>query len=519
MTRFEQWYVWMTTSKLREKVWYFNWGIVFVATVICMIPLFAYAQPQREGHPVGDFSYLQTKTDATTLDNDRIQMLTDDQTFAVDQHATVLISALNLGIAIPSTFDLFVDIFVAISQKTNDQPTKEIVRLSLLERSVFLFGVICNGVYLLFPSDWNIMVISNIYNVFNNLSALLQAVPILIFLERSTKAFSPLWTSFLVLTLSLSEVMWCCNYLDVTPNMRASFRSVNIICYGLSTWGTALTTLWCLYDSLRHHRWFRWCRPVHQQDDITPVLDAYENFNVNQVPALHMISLVISMVVCFVWYYLLSDITPNESYTLNTLFILAACLVMVIEMRVRANEVKHGVDLLESKRSFVRFISHEVRTPLSTAVMGLELLGIHAEYNSNRGVLFELQDANMSIKSQFEEHKDSLRQIYESIRAAEAIFDDLILFDAQTFLSHELETMALTFKTVDASQLVATLAAPLTLNAQHCDVRLNNLFPLTTNGELPTVVNVDQRRFAQVLILTQTLPLTTHMTSARCLFA
>ena len=503
-------YIWIRTSKLRDKLWYFNWGIVFIATVICMIPLFAYAQLQREGHPVGDFSYLRTKTDATTLDNDRIQMLTDDQTFAVDQHATVLISALNLGIAIPSTFDLFVDIFVAISQKTNDQPTKEIVRLSLLERSVFLFGVICNGVYLLFPSDWNIMVISNIYNVFNNLSALLQAVPILIFLERSTKAFSPLWTSFLVLTLSLSEVMWCCNYLDVTPNMRASFRSVNIICYGLSTWGTALTTLWCLYDSLRHHRWFRWCRPVHQQDDITPVLDAYENFNVNQVPALHMISLVISMVVCFVWYYLLSDITPNESYTLNTLFILAACLVMVIEMRVRANEVKHGVDLLESKRSFVRFISHEVRTPLSTAVMGLELLGVTAGWSSKNRAQLD--------PAKFEEQKDSLRQIYESICAAEAIFDDLILFDAQTFLSHELKSMALTFKTLDASQLVAYLAAPLTLNAQHCDVRLNNLFPLTTNGELPTVVNVDQRRFAQVLILSQTLPLTTYMTKRLMLF-
>ena len=500
----------MTTSKLREKVWYFNWGIVFVATVICMIPLFAYAQPQREGHPVGDFSYLQTKTDATTLDNDRIQMLTDDQTFAVDQRATVLISALNLGVAIPSMFDLFVDIFVAISQKTNDQPTKEIVRLSLLERSVFLFGVICNGVYLLFPSDWNIMVISNIYNVFNNLSALLQAVPILIFLERSTKAFSPLWTSFLVLTLSLSVAMWCCNYLDVTPNMRASFTSVNITCFGLSTWGTVLASLWCLYDILRHHRWFRWCRPVHQQDDITPVLDAYENFNVNQVPALHMISLVISMVMCFVWYYLLSDITPTQSYLLNTLYIFAACVVMVIEMRVRANEVKHGVDLLESKRSFVRFISHEVRTPLSTAVMGLELLGVTAGWSSKNRAQLD--------PAKFEEQKDSLRQIYESICAAEAIFDDLILFDAQTFLSHELESMALTFKTLDASQLVAYLAAPLTLNAQHCDVRLNNLFPLTTNGELPTVVNVDQRRFAQVLILSQTLPLTTYMTKRLMLF-
>ena len=505
MGRFKRWYLWLKTSKLREKLWYFNWSVVFVATVICMIPLFTYAQPQREGHPVGDFSYLQKKTNATTLDNNRIHVLTDDQTFAVDQYATILISALNLGVALPSAFDLFVDIFVAIFRKTNDQPKKEIVRLSLLERSVFLFGVICNGVYLFFPSDWNIMVISNINNVFNNLSALIQNVPILIFLERSTEAFSPLLTSFLVLTLSLSEVMWCCTYLDVTPNMRVIFRNVNITCYGLSTFGTVLTILWCLYGCLRHHRWFRWCRPVDRKDDITPVLDAYENFNVNQVPALHMVSLAVSMVVCFVWYYVLSNITNNESYILNTLFILAACLVMVIEMRVRANEVKHGVDLLESKRSFVRFVSHEVRTPLSTAVMGLELLGVHSSFSSKLGPLFELQNETMSTQSQFDEQKESLRQIYESIRAAEAIFDDLILFDAQTFLSHELQTMALTFKAVDASQLVAALSTPLTLNAQHCDVQLNNMFPRTASGEHPTVVNVDQRRFAQVLAFFESL--------------
>jgi hypothetical protein len=34
---------------------------------------------------------------------------------------------------------------------------------------------------------------------------------------------------------------------------------------------------------------------------------------------------------------------------LNVIFIIQASLVMVIEMRVRANEVRHGLDMLESK--------------------------------------------------------------------------------------------------------------------------------------------------------------------------
>ena len=498
---------WLNKSSLHEKFVIFNWAIVFVATIICMIPLFIYAQQQREGHPVGDFSYLQSKTNETTLNNNQIKLLTDDQTFSVDQYATILISALNLGVAIPSTFDLFVDMFVAIFEKTNDQPKKEIVRLSLLERAVFLFGVICNGVYMFFPSDWNIMVVSNIYNVFNNLACMLQAAPILIFLMRSTKAFPPLWTSFLVLTLALGTTTYIISLLYPSTYMHKFFNLMNIACFGLSTWGTVLTILWCLYGCLRHHRWFRWFRPVETKEDVTPVVDAYENFNTNQVPALHMFALIVTMVVCFVWYYVLSALTANESYVLNALFILAACLVMVIEMRVRANEVKHGVDLLESKRSFVRFISHEVRTPLSTAVMGLELLGVTDGWSTKHGSPLDL------IK--LEEQKESLRQVYESICAAEAIFDDLILYDAQTFLTHELETMALTFKTVDASHLVATLAAPLKLHAQHYDVRLHNLFPRTViaNGDLPMPINIDQRRFAQVLILTCTLTinLTTYL--------
>ena len=53
---------------------------------------------------------------------------------------------------------------------------------------------------------------------------------------------------------------------------------------------------------------------------------------------------------------------------------MANAVVLVVEMRIRTNEVKSGLDVIESRRAFVRFVSHEVRTPLSTAIMGLQLL-------------------------------------------------------------------------------------------------------------------------------------------------
>ena len=189
------------------------------------------------------------------------------------------------------------------------------------------------------------MIVANINNVFNNYCAFIQIVPITIFLERSTHAFSPLWTSFLVFTLALSESIWCMTYMGVSHAMFLKMDMVNVVCYGLSTWGTLLTIIWCFVKTLRQYKWGKGFGERESADG--SVLSVYEDFNMNQVPALHMTALAISLIVCFVWYYLLAAITFVESNLLNTLFILAACMVMVIEMRVRANEVREGLEKIE----------------------------------------------------------------------------------------------------------------------------------------------------------------------------
>ena len=333
-------------TRLRVICWYFNWIVTLIASIICMIPLMAFGEQQREGYPVGDYAALQKFSNGSTLTNVQIKALTDDGTFSVDSYQNILISALNMGCALPSTMDLLVDIFVALTEKEGEKSSsKDIVRLSLLERAAFLLGVLCNGAYLFFPPTWNIMLVDNVNNVFNNYCAFIQVVPITIFLERSTHAFTPLWTSFLVFTLALSESIWCMTYMGVTHAMFLKMDTVNIVCYGLSTWGTLLTILWCFVTTMRQYKWGGGFG-VRENADGT-VLSAYEDFNTNRVPALHMTALAISLIVCFVWYYLLAAITFVQSNLLNTLFILAACLVMVIEMRVRANEVREGLEKIE----------------------------------------------------------------------------------------------------------------------------------------------------------------------------
>ena len=351
----------------------YNWVVIFATIVVCNIPLCMCAQAQRDGHPVGWFSYLLTYpnvTTSSTLDEATLKrLIADDNTYTVQHPAYILIAALNMGIVIPSAIDLCVDVFEEFGKKGNhmDPSSSRIVRMSMLERAMFLFGVFCNGFYLLFPYDsWNVMILQNIDNVYNNLPTTLQIAPVLLFLERHTNAFTPLLTSCLVTTLGASTSTYVLASLYSPSFHPTYFRNGYIALYGISTFGIVLASSWCFFDNIRHHAWFKrlLCIELDNEDDDDEDdvrhLSAYENFNTNFVPACHMIMMVTECLVCFVWYFLLSNMSQSEIYLLNVLFILTAAIVMAVEMRVRSNLVRHGLDLLESKRSFVRFVSHEV---------------------------------------------------------------------------------------------------------------------------------------------------------------
>ena len=74
------------------------------------------------------------------------------------------------------------------------------------------------------------------------------------------------------------------------------------------------------------------------------------------------------------------------------------------------NQVKSGLDVIESRRAFVRFVSHEVRTPLSTAIMGLQLLLEEAnEEQTTAAAAVVATMVDESVSSRRQEQKDMLR--------------------------------------------------------------------------------------------------------------
>jgi len=338
-----------------------NWFLVFSSVIIFNIPLFMNANEQAKGHPTGNYAYLVAlRPNVTEFDNALIrkiekQYIGDDGIWLINSLQYNVMSAINLGIAIPSTMDLFVDIGNEIfSPPVKTDSTKHVVRMSHLERGVFLCGVICNGFYMFFPwTTMNIMVANNINNVFNNLCVILQISPVLLFLERSTSSFPPLWTLFLNLCLCTGCNLYAISLLyPVSWFVHTSYPPIFAL-YSISTWGVVISCGRCFFTYLRDKGYVLFPGDVPNEE--LQYMDAFEDFNIYQVPALHMIGLMVEMLVCFVWYYLLSNMSNSVNVLLNVLFILSASLVMVIEMRVRANEVQEG---LVSCRLFVRKVEH-----------------------------------------------------------------------------------------------------------------------------------------------------------------
>ena len=365
-----------------SKLEYVQWTMIFVTLIVSMIPLFIVGTKQREGFPVGEFAYLQNLSNTTaaggTIDNASFDAATDDSVQLSSSLEFCTAMAPFLGMALPVLMDVIVDIYVFVTQPRR---TNNVVRLSLLERTIFVIGVFVNGLFLLFPSAWNAMILFTIQTIFADINTLLTVAPMLIFMQRNTDVFTPIFTTFLLILLCSGIVAINFTFLmvstpsSITYNALYRYSEVSLsLCFG----GIILGCLWSLFCYLSTNGWMYQCfgwksiagKTVEEE------LDPYVAFGVYKVPALHMIALTAMCGINIYWFNTPTIIPTNEVSLLNLLLLISTSLVLTIEMRVRQNEVMHGLFLLDSKKSFVRFISHEVRTPLSTALMGLELLGV-----------------------------------------------------------------------------------------------------------------------------------------------
>ena len=129
--------------------------------------------------------------------------------------------------------------------------------------------------------------------------------------------------------------------------------------------------------------------------------------------------------------------------------------------------------LIESKKSYVRYISHELRTPLNTAFLGLKLL---------------TDDMKESEDPKDADRYDTLRDVNLSCKAAVDILNDLLCFDkleSGILELHKQETNVIPFVT----ECVAMFAAQARAN----DIKVHFI-----NSEVDPVQYMLKRSFSSL---------------------
>ena len=154
--------------------------------------------------------------------------------------------------------------------------------------------------------------------------------------------------------------------------------------------------------------------------------------------------------------------------------------------------------------SYQSCVYEQIRTPLSTASMGLELLNLMASKQLQSSTKIPIMDKKKTTVSSRDNKKindehDVLWLVQESIRVAVGVFDHLIQYDA---LDHNDDEMALHYQPINAASMMSAVIAPMKLEAQRKEVvLLGNLVDLRrlSPTAFSATVEVDERRIAQCI--------------------
>lgn len=272
----------------------------------------------------------------------------------------------GLFIVVIPTADLFVELsqnlYVLCNAKNlEDRVISKVIRLTNFERILFITGVIIRSAAILVPVHDKILQL--VFDCTNNSSTILMTCPVMVFFGRCTTTWTPSLTLF---TISLTVVS---NILETTSFF---FEPETTMCTNLLTSSqilvilavimvVSLTSL-CLYKYLRikvgpHLR--KLCIAGDDQSIIssnpresakasspekshTVIDELYEIY----VPGAHMF-LAVTVALTYVMSTILRNAYPSLTPTIggyeNTCILICAVSVLIVEYRIRGNEITRGL--------------------------------------------------------------------------------------------------------------------------------------------------------------------------------
>lgn len=266
-------------------------------------------------------------------------------------------------ITVPSGTDALVDIFLdsaefvakkirgnVVSSSVKDFTRKEsALRLSPLERLGFVAGIASLSIFaLVTPVDgYNYKSLALFYSL-TNFSTILSVCPIIFFLARCTKLWTPLRSFLVILFINLGSVVGSISYCFAVESNEyyslsytASALIVAATCVLAVTCGGFVKDLVVYWSRSRKTAFIKesWTRYIHRT--FTEFRGSKDFYNHN-VPEIHTYALIVVSVTNVAWYFVLDDVVSVVSIFM-CIQTAVAVVIFVVEIRIRQNEVLRGL--------------------------------------------------------------------------------------------------------------------------------------------------------------------------------
>ena len=307
--------------------------ITIVGAIICLSPLFA-------------LNYLQFESDPTTT-----------HTVSLGKLLLVLIPLTDLLLDFPANL---ISYFYPDERAFNRQvETSVVIRLTDIERLLFIMGVAIQSAVYFVPSTASTTTLNLVDSCSNKCGILLTLGPIIIFLHRCTTSFTHVRTTLLAVFLVIGMLFYTISscfetglYLSRTlETVGLAFSSASGLLFLFIV--SVCATTYCrqkLGTSLARKILVSWLlspirRPSSRIDPNDPeVEDNDSDLYTNYIPAFHMLSIILiglsNTLVPIIRY---GDGHRRLLIFRNYITLVAEIIVLVIELRIRKNEIARGL--------------------------------------------------------------------------------------------------------------------------------------------------------------------------------
>jgi hypothetical protein len=314
-----------------------NLAITIAVAVICLCPLATIDEHDN-------FNEM-TKRDSVVYNN---------ASFAAS-FFVVLIPLTDLLLDYPSRIASFFQ-SVKDHRKTK-APSSVVIRLTDTERLLFIVGVAVQSTVGFLPASTSLSTMDLVHNCTGNLSVILTLGPILTFLQRCTITFTSTRCFIVLITAAIGLCAISFSYFTRAKHevhepviLCGSFILVfSWLIYMVIIATCAVRYCWQKSSSYSDRKaCFQWIvnplkslKAIQGKKDLS--VDNDSDLYSNYIPALHMISsITIACANAYVSYspsYSTTATYENKNYAV----LVAEILVLVIELRIRKNEIARGL--------------------------------------------------------------------------------------------------------------------------------------------------------------------------------